>query len=249
MNFNNINESLLYLTNYVILMNQYVGLKLPNLISKLSETVKDIKDKNLELKSGDKGKLGKYIELVLFGNKPNKESKPDLENGYDIKVTKFKKNKKNGFFSAKERLTITNVGSTSKYETLNHLLECDRIEDTRCFPKISKFVMLVFTNSSDINECVFLGAIIFNYENTLQIFKNQIKEDFKDIQDKIKNQNVSQKGQSYLHIHPHGSKNSKTRALGFKNKFVTELFGTLHDNYTVEKKGNSLFIKSEVSRQ
>ena len=98
------------------------------------------------------------------------------------------------------------------------------------------------TFSLSLNECVFLGAVIFNYENLPPKFKNQIVEDFKDIQDKIINKNVSQKGQSYLHIHPHGSKNSKTRALGFKNKFVTELFGTLHNNYTLKRKGKSLYI-------
>lgn len=245
MNYETIKKSEEILKGYIGLMNSLIGLRLPEFVLKLSEKIPQIKENNIEFKSTDKGKLGKYIEYVLFGNKPNNSSNPDLDNGYDIKVTKFKKIKKyEGYYNAKERLTITNVGSISNYESLNYFLEFDRIENSKCFKKIGKFVLLVFTNNTDLNECVFLGAVIFNYENIPQKFKNQINKDFKDIQEKIKNKNVSQKGQSYLHIHPHGSKNSKTRALGFKNKFVTEIFGTLHTNYVTESIGKSILIKS-----
>ena len=243
MNFEGINNSSQILTDYVGIMNeQCVGLKYNEMVSKLSETIPDIKNQSLNVKYSDKGALGKLVEKVLFGNNPNSNSKPDLDNGYDIKVTKFKKNKNNGFYNAKERLCITNVGSTSDYNTLTHLSDCNTLEDTKCFPKIRKFVLLVFSNNSSISECIFLGAVIYNYD-MLPIFKNQIRCDFDNIKEKIRNKTVSQKGQLYLHIHPHGSKNSKTRALGFKNKFVTTLFGTLHSNYTVEKIGNSIVIK------
>ena len=63
------------------------------------------------------------------------------------------------------------------------------------------------------------------------------------VRTKIKTNTVSQKGQKYLHIHPHGSKGSDgIRALGFKNKFVTKIFSE-GMCYELIEKGNSIYFK------
>ena len=53
--------------------------------------------------------------------------------------------------------------------------------------------------------------------------RESIATDYASIRDCVVAKAVSQKGQKFLHIHPHGSKGSKTRAFGFTNKFVTWL--------------------------
>lgn len=242
MDFNSIINTENGLKNYVYEMNKHIGCNLRNLISRLKDIYPDIQNPEIDFKKTDKGALGKFVELCMFGNTPNNSSKPDLPNGYDVKVTKFKK-LKNGNLNAKERLTITNVGNTNNYNTLNHLIECDELIHSKCFSKISKFVLLVFTNKKSINESEFLGAILFDFDTLPSEYKYQINMDFHNIREKIKNKNVSQQGQTYLHIHPHGSKKTKTRALGFKQKFITELFGKLHPSYTLCEKGKSVSVK------
>ena len=78
----------------------------------------------------------------------------------------------------------------------------------------------------------------------------QIDADYSNIRERIENQTVSQKGQKYLHIHPHGSKGSHTRALGFTNKFLTILVAhqlAKDTNIPLEdiliQNGNSMSIK------
>ena len=71
-------------------------------------------------KAKDKGLAGKYIEFFLFGNLPNCDSKPDLSFG-DIKTTHLKSLKRGGY-NAKERLTITNCGTTADYDSFNSIV-------------------------------------------------------------------------------------------------------------------------------
>jgi len=72
----------------------------------------------------------------------------------------------------------------------------------------------------------------------------QLNADFRDIQQKIRAGEVSQRGQKFLHIHPHGSKNSTTRAFGFTNKFVTRL-ASINTGLPLTTKGRSLFIEKQ----
>ena len=78
---------------------------------------------------------------------------------------------------------------------------------------------------------------------------DQIHADYSNIRQRIANLTVSQKGQKYLHIHPHGCKGSHTRALGFTNKFLTMLVAeqlAKNRNIPLEnilvQKGNSISI-------
>jgi len=157
----------------------------------------------------DKGGLGKQVEFYIFGRLPNPNRNPDTELG-DIKSTHIKKCRDG--YCAKERLTLTNCGSTTKPETLQHLL--GDLEQNKLYPKIRTGILFVFFGDEI--------RYIVRYDIE-EIGKEIILNDYRKIQDRVRTNTVSQSGQTYLHIHPHGSKNSKTRALGFTNKFVTRI--------------------------
>jgi hypothetical protein len=166
-----------------------------------------------ELKGGDKGGLGKKVEFYVFGRLPNSDSAPDSSFG-DIKTTHIKKCR--GGYNAKDRLTITNCGNTDKYETLQHIVD-NSMKTNKLYPKLRDGILFAFFGD-EIRH-------IFRYD--LEELEDEdvevIMDDYEQIQKCVKDKTVSQKGQKYLHIHPHGSKGSKTRALGFTGKFVTRL--------------------------
>lgn len=216
----------------------------------LCPELKEFYDKNeLKLSKGDKGNLGKYLEFALFGKFPNNKQETDLPFG-DIKTT-ILKNFKNIGKNTKERLTITNCGNTENYDTFDNLKDIDKISSYKYYNKIQKGILFVnehtdetYSSLEDKLNTKMLKICIYNIEELPQEYQNQISKDFIDIQNKIKTQTVSQRGQKYLHIHPHGSKGMKTRALGFTNKFVTIII-CYFCNLIIEKKGRSLYIKNE----
>jgi hypothetical protein len=182
------------------------------------------KKNQILLKGRDKGNVGKMIEFHIFGRLPNNDSAPDLGDR-DIKTTHIKKLQKGGW-NAKERLTLTNCGSTSNYLTLQHFLTTEKLEASTLFPKIRKGILFVFRHDktiTDIYDEIVDSIIEYDILQLPDEVKNTIYEDYAKIQACVRDQTVSQKGQRFLHIHPHGSKGSKTRALGFTNKFVTFL--------------------------
>ncbi len=201
-------------------------------------------------KTTDKGFAGKLIEYSLFGRMPNNDSKPDLGDELgDLKVT-HAKNYRNLGYNAKERLTITNCGSTNDYSTLQHLVDAERLENNKLYKKLRKGVVVVLQHHGEKWTCMeqFLNTevvSIFRYdiETLPEEMKHVIQEDYAKIQDCIRKQLVSQSGQRYLHIHPHGSKGSKTRALGFTNKFLTTLISH-YTNRPLVTSGNSLYISN-----
>lgn len=176
----------------------------------------------LKLRPRDKGSVGKLVEFHIFGRLPNNDTAPDLgiEVG-DLKVTHVKRTR-NGF-TAKERLTLSNCGSTGDYKTLQHLLA--DMKDIRLYPKIRRGVVVVFEHSTAknvYNENV-LDAFQYDLETLPDDMRCVVQDDYAKIQECVRKEAVSQRGQKFLHIHPHGSKGSKTRALGFTNKFLTKL--------------------------
>jgi len=213
------------IVDYTNLLNTFKGLRYSQLIeaiySHYNVTTEDTE--NLTCKPNDKGALGKKVELQLFGNRPNSCPEPDLPCGLDVKVTRFKEFKKfKGHFSAKERLTLTNIGNINK---LDYLTEVDRIKDAKFFHKMCNFALLVFDTNNILEDAKFLGAVIFDYNSLPSEDQEQIQADFRDIQMKIRTNSVTQSGQKYFHIHKHGTKkNNESRAVGFTNKFVTKLF-------------------------
>jgi hypothetical protein len=198
--------------------------------------------------SRDKGSVGKMVEFYIFGQLPNSDPTPDLAWGADIKATHFKAIK--GGYNAKERVTITNCGSTEKPETLAPIANAESLETCGKWAKIQKGVLFVFEHTSgkylDIETNLskrLLCAFPYDISELKETIRSQIATDFSDIQQKIRDGEVSQRGQKYLHIHPHGSKNSTTRAFGFTNKFVTELVSIKTDK-PLTRKGRSLYIES-----
>ena len=201
-------------------------------------------------KSRDKGSVGKIVEFYLFGQLPNCDPNPDLAWGADIKATHFKTNKQ-GHFNAKERVTITNCGSTGKPETLLPVVNATSLASCKYYPKIQKGVMFVFEHTGgrypDIEANLAKRMLcVFPYDVSAldQTITDQLNTDFRDIQEKIRAGAVSQKGQKFLHIHPHGSKNSTTRAFGFTNRFVTQL-ASIQTGRPLTVKGRSIFIENQ----
>jgi hypothetical protein len=171
------------------------------------------------LRPRDKGNLGKLVEFYLYGRLPNNDPHPDTEEG-DIKATHVKKTRDG--WCAKERLTLTNCGSTAKPETLDHLLA--DMTETRLYPKLRRGSVFVFEHADlPAEDKTVVDAFQYDLEALPEAMRAVLADDYAKIQACVRAREVSQRGQRYLHIHPHGSKGSSTRALGFTNKFLTTL--------------------------
>lgn len=197
----------------------------------------------------DKGLVGKIIEYAFFGIKPNPDSKPDLDNGYDIKSCAFKQ-LKNECKNAKERQTLTNC---TDYE---NLIENEKFENCKYYNKCKKLVL--FIRSDDkiklktydqlLNQRLLL-VVIVNLDFLPQDILSVINKDYELIRNCVINKKISQAGQKYLHIHKHGSKNSETRAFGYTPKLITRLAAitlaellNLKYEDIINENGNSLSI-------
>jgi len=207
----------------------------------------------------DKGNLGKIIEYGLFNQKPNSDSNPDLFER-DIKVTKFKKIKVNNY-NAKERLTLTNIGNTLKDNFGSNIVDNFNLKDTKYYKKIRKGLLIIVDNGDkkkyktfdDVMNQRLLYIINYDIEELPTEYKEQINKDYINIRERIINKDISQKGQIYLHIHPHGNKSSSTRAFGFTNKFITKLLAyylslekKVNINDILINNGRSFYIKQSI---
>lgn len=206
----------------------------------------------------DKGNLGKLIEYAMFAQVPNSDAAPDLPGlNMDIKVTKLK-TLKNKNFNAKERLTITNVGNPTRDNFGKNILENTDLTKTQYYSKIRKGLLIVVDNGSmtkyktfdDVMNMRVMYFLNYDIEELPDEFSSQITKDYNSIRTCIESGNITQKGQKTIHIHPHGSKGSKTRAIGFTNKFVTTMLGyymasdkKIPIENIIVKKGNSVSIK------
>lgn len=194
----------------------------------------------------DKGSAGKLVEFYIFGQAPNNKAAPDLLLG-DIKATHIKKFTKTNTYNAKERLTITNVGATNDYKNLQHILDYD-LEANPRWEKIYQGILVVLehtegqwsTQEKVLNERV-IGFFHYDITENPQ-WMEVIKSDYEKIRDCVRAEAATQKGQQYLHIHPHGSKDSSTRAFGFTNKFVTHLIAHYTARPLIES-GKSLYFE------
>lgn len=221
-------------------------------------TYDEIKKKIGSYKGQDKGNLGKLMEFAIFAQVPNSDAAPDLPGlNMDIKVTKFKQ-LKNKNFNAKERLTITNVGNPTKDNFGKNILENTDLTKTQYYSKIRKGLLIVVDNGSmtkyktfdDVMNMRVMYFLNYDIEELPDEFSSQISKDYNSIRTCIESGNITQKGQKAIHIHPHGSKGSKTRAIGFTNKFVTTMLGyymasdkKIPVEKIIVKKGNSVSIK------
>ena len=202
----------------------------------------------------DKGLVGKIVEFYLFGNLPNNDSCPDMDYG-DIKTTHFKNIGKDGSktFNAKERLTLTNFGDPSKQLNIDTIADKNSLQETKFYEKIKRGIILIFQHDAAITyetidsyyDKKILGIVLYNLD---EIFVENtevaetFQEDFIKIKTCVVEKNVSQSGQKYLHIHPHGCKDGATRAFGFTNKFLTKLV-SIKLNVPLITKGKSDYIE------
>ena len=208
----------------------------------------------------DKGLTGKIIEYGLFGKKPNCDSSPDIiKLGYDIKTCAFK-SLKNGGKNAKERQTLTNCGDAKNYETFKNITINEKFSDCPYYKKSKSFILIVRNDDKiklktfdQLLNQIMLYIICFNIEKLSSEICEIINNDYAMIRRYILEKKVSQKGQIYLHIHPHGAGHgSGTRALGYTSNFITlivalniaELHNQNIDNILI-KNGRSISIKSE----
>jgi hypothetical protein len=203
----------------------------------------------------DKGLVGKIVEFYLFGNLPNSNSCPDMDYG-DIKTTHFKNVGKNSSksFNAKERLTLTNFGDPSKQVNIDTIADKNSLQETKFYDKIKRGIILIFQHDSASYETIeahynkkILGIILYDLD---ELFDKHVElaevfqEDYIKIKTCVLEKNVSQSGQKYLHIHPHGCKHGVTRAFGFTNKFLTKMV-SIYLNVPLITKGRSDYIDFE----
>jgi hypothetical protein len=127
--------------------------------------------------------------------------------------------------------------------------------------KKSKSFILIVRNDDKIKLKTFdqilnqtmLYIICFNIEKLPSEVCEIINNDYAMIRRYILEKKVSQKGQTYLHIHPHGAGHgSGTRALGYTSNFITLIVAlnivSIY-NKNIEailiKKGRTIAIKDE----
>jgi len=225
----------------------------------LQQFCKENEDKFKITSIKDKGLTGKIVEFYLFGNLPNNVSCPDTIYG-DIKTTHFKNigteinnnNNNTKSFNAKERLTLTNFGDPSKQVNIDAIADKKSLQETKFYDKIKRGIILIFQHDTITYETVetyynkkILGIVLYDLD-TLFVSHKDIseifQEDFIKIKTCILEKNVSQSGQKYLHIHPHGPKDGSSRAFGFTNKFLTRLVSIYLDVPLITK-GRSDYIE------
>jgi hypothetical protein len=208
---------------------------------------------NRNNKANDKGLTGKYCEAALFANMPNSTAKSDLSNGYDVKATHFKKLRdaktNNGGYNAKDRLTITNCGTSNDYDSFKDILDNEDVTNCRYYEKIQRGIVFVFqkdvTKEQSINNIqnkTLLFAFLYDLSLLSPEYFNIIKNDYALIRKCIEDKAVSQKGQQYLHIHKHGNKGSGTRAIGFTPQFLTKLASEFADKKLITN-GRSVCVE------
>lgn len=191
----------------------------------------------------DKGRIGKKIEYFIFGRLPNSESTADTAFG-DIKATHIKKFKALGY-NAKERVTLTNCGSTGDYTTLQHIVDSPSLSTSLRYGKIQTGILCVLekpdNSTQDLDEIV---HFLFRYDiaELPSELKSVLEADYQKIRKCVEAKAVSQAGQTYLHIHPHGAGHgSTTRAFGFTNRFVTTLIAH-YGNRVLVSQGRSQYF-------
>jgi hypothetical protein len=208
----------------------------------------------------DKGLTGKIIEYGLFGQKPNSDSSPDIiKLGYDIKTCAFK-TLKNGGKNAKERQTLTNCGNTTNYETFNNISINEYFSECDYYKKCKSFILIVrnddkikFKTLDELLDQTMLCIMCFNIENLSTEIYEIINNDYTMIRQYIYEKKVSQKGQKYLHIHPHGAGHgSGNRVLGYTANFITLIIAlNISEIHKINiediliRKGSSISIKKE----
>ena len=258
---------------YVNNLNNILNTKSPLTLRELIITANDKGFKNLwkglktveevdlvfrNNKTYDKGLCGKLLEYALFGNLPNSSPEPDLNDNGDIKTNKWGKLKKQNSYRATERIKIGSVGNTDDYTSFNHIQDCDNITELRKYEKMKRGIIPIFDRQknkcSTLDDAMSLRLLYVAMYNLDDLdYHDILNNDLRNIQDKIRTRNASQKGQQFLHLHTQGQGRGKNggRALGYTPRFVTTLIAesiARDKNTNIEsvlcKSGRSLYINN-----
>lgn len=243
---NDITTNSTILGSFIKELNKSLPCTLAQLITKAHELSPDLKsfcsENNINTMGRDKGHIGKKVEFNIFGQLPNSDANPDTVLG-DIKATHIKPC--NSGFNAKERLTLTNCGSTANYDTFQHIIDATTLDQSPRYKKIQTGILCVLEHIKDLtNDLDTVVRFLFRYDidELPTEIRSVLDVDYQKIRTCVLNKAVSQSGQTYLHIHPHGAGHgSGTRAFGFTNKFVTMLI-SYYCKATLVQKGHSLYL-------
>lgn len=237
--------------------NKFKGNNLEYLLNKLSENNKDFNYDLDNINIKDKGLLGKFTKNIICSLGQKQILKFDDE---IIRIRTINLNeKKDNIIYVKERLTLDNIG-TNKDNSLENFTNKKFFSETNIFNKIRKNIIFKFkfkkvVTKKDFLNIQFLGIFYIDILDFPEIFMNQINNDYCNIKKEINEKTFSSKNQKYLHIHKHGNKNSETKAIGFKNIFMTELIKLyllmenndwkklLINNYNIKIKNNNLCLE------
>lgn len=218
--------------------NKYDAQSIENYAKKLiGLTFNDvIKMNNTPFKKiGGKGRLGQIIEKHYFGYGLNSNAKADFEEaGIELKVTGYKKLKKTGLPSPKERLVLN---------IINFFDICNETFESSALMKKNKKILFVFYEYDDKLKNNKLDFKI-NYVKLFEIPKKdliQVKNDWETIQSKIKSGNAHKlsekdtlwlgactKGASKKSVRnqPFSDKQAMQRAFSFKTKYMKHILNT-----------------------
>lgn len=201
---------------------------------------------------GNKGSIGQIVEKYLFGINTNSDSEPDfIDAGIELKVTPYRKNKKDNSLSAKERLVLNIIDYETEYK--------NNFQTSHFWFKNNKIQLLWYLWEENKNKDDF----IITNEHLLNLIDskdlNQIEKDWNLIIDKIKKgkaHEISEADTMYLGActkganslskrkQPFSNELAMQRAFCFKTSYMTQLVRQYIGNYSdIEKlvKGNSEF--------
>tara|TARA_Y100000996_G_scaffold415535_3_gene410914 strand:- start:3838 stop:4671 length:834 start_codon:yes stop_codon:yes gene_type:complete len=203
----------------------------------------------------DKGLCGKVLEYALFGNMPNNDPNPDLDNNRDVKTNKWKK-LKSGAYRSTERIKIGTAGNTDNWSSFDHILNSSNITELKKYDKMSCVIPLIENSCSTLEGVLNLRILyVAKYDISKSNYIDALNKDLEDIKEKLRNKEASQTGQKYLHLHTQGEGRGKNggRALGYKQKFVTMLVAEsiardkkISIDSVLIAKGRSLYINPDI---
>lgn len=212
-------ESILY--EYCDFINTLKGKTIKDIIDILHSEVLNFDFDTSSVNLRDKGYLGKLIKQSIFGLHFN-ENLLFQDKILNLRVTNLIKRKRNNIVVAKERLTLKNI------KDYDNILDSNEITELDFYPQICNNLLFTIlnenvSNTEEILNLKFMGIYNLNIPELDKFNNIDLQEDLRKIKNVIIDKTFSSIGQKKLHIHKRGNKGSKTRALGFKNTFISDI--------------------------
>jgi len=231
---------------------------LPNLpcsIKKLNNIIRNIYDGIPEYQEqhngSNKGAKGMEIEEYIFGNKPNNDSNPDIENSYEIKSTALSLNNDNNpiGFKVKERIKNTSIGGNRNNDRFrktltDEFINKNSIEETEYSKKTLKQIIVITHYKkkcilTDILTIIIINPFDNNWINNNPYYYQDIMpiidEDFQKLSIKCESyintnnfDDLTQRNQEYLHFTSSGQGHGvKERSLAWKHDYLFKILSNI----------------------